>query len=56
MNTNCAAELRKTYYAAGSGLFPVPAGRRNDIPKLRAEHHASEVRVAFMAAWARKPA
>jgi len=54
MNTNSCADARKTYYVAGSGLFPVPAGRRNDIPKLREEHHASEVRLAFLTAMTRK--
>ena len=38
---------KKTYYVYGSGLFAVPSTRVNEIPKLRSEYHASEVKIAW---------
>ncbi len=47
-------EGRKTYYVYGSGLMAVPYHRINEIPRLKAEFHASEVNFALTAARARK--
>ena len=38
---------RKTYYVYGSGLFPVPSSRINEIPKLRSEYHSAEAKIAW---------
>lgn len=54
MSTECHEVDTKTYFVPGSGLFPVPAGRRNEVRKLKAEHHAAEVSLALQAARMRK--
>lgn len=38
--------LKRVYYVYGSGLFPVPAERVNDVSQLRLEHHTREARAA----------
>jgi len=54
MPTECAERNTKTYYVYGSGLFPVPAGRRNEVQKLKVEYPAAEVARALQSARARK--
>ncbi len=39
--------LKKTYYVYGSGLFPVPSTRINEIPRLRSEYHSKEAKIAW---------
>lgn len=44
------------YYVFGSGLMAVPSGRLNEIPRMKAEFHAEEVKLAMTAARTRKVA
>ena len=45
---------RRAYYAYGSGLFPVPEERTNEIHNLKNEFHAKEARFAMLIAMARR--
>jgi hypothetical protein len=46
--------MGRTYYVYGSGLMAVPFSRMNDVSRLKAEFHSSEVSWAMMAARTRK--
>ena len=56
MNYNKQDERRRknVYYVAGSGLFPVPADRMNEIEMLKREYHQRAADLAILAARLRR--
>jgi hypothetical protein len=44
----------KTYLVVGSGLFPVPEARANEIPTLRKAFHQQELKRAWLTVFARR--
>ena len=44
------SKMKMIYLVRGSGLFPVPEDRLNEVPLLKVELHRSEVIKATMAA------
>jgi len=45
---------KEVYYVYGSGFFPVPKSRINEIPRLKVELHSAEVQRGMVIALALK--
>jgi len=48
------ANLQKVFYVEGSGLFPVPSERLNEVPCLKEDYHRREVEKAWSMAVVRR--